>query len=549
MGCGCADNNNSDESYDAKIKRRRESGSEVLRGRNGRKPALVKKRSTKASNNEPPLKKTLSNDAKSTKVVAPPPSVSKRGTGSKNGAEISVDVSKFVKEAKGDLRDRYIVKSVIGKGAYGEVKLVNDKITGNPRAMKVIPKEGYGKISNPTISTEIQTLKSLDHPNIIKIYEFYQDDDSFYLITEYCSGGELYDRIIAMKSFSERKAAELMKQILSAVTYCHARKIVHRDIKPENLLFESPAADANLKVIDFGTSMIFKNTQLKQKLGTPYYIAPEVLKKSYNEKCDVWSSGVILYILLSGTPPFYGNTDQEILKRVLDGRYSFRGELWGSISAEAKSLITGMLKYDPDKRITAFDALNHPWITKYTTLKAHDEKLNVLSLKRLQSFKVRNQLQQAVIAYIANHLQSQETMNKLKEVFQQFDKNGDGVLERNELLEGYMKLGKTKKQAARIVDKIMNQIDLNNNGTIDYSEFLMANLRHEDITSSEKLKEAFKIFDKDGDGHITVKEIKEVLGGNDEAVAELVKAADLDGDGQISFDEFTQMMMKLYRGD
>eukprot|EP00826_Nyctotherus_ovalis_P049524 TRINITY_DN599_c0_g3_i4.p2 TRINITY_DN599_c0_g3~~TRINITY_DN599_c0_g3_i4.p2 ORF type:complete len:209 (-),score=72.37 TRINITY_DN599_c0_g3_i4:103-729(-) len=208
-----------------------------------------------------------------------------------------------------------------------------------------------------------------------------------------------------------------------------------------------------------------------------------------------------------------------------------------------------MLKYDPDKRITAFDALNHPWITKYTTLKAHDEKLNVLSLKRLQSFKVRNQLQQAVIAYIANHLQSQETMNKLKEVFQQFDKNGDGVLERNELLEGYMKLGKTKKQAARIVDKIMNQIDLNNNGTIDYSEFLMANLRHEDITSSEKLKEAFKIFDKDGDGHITVKEIKEVLGGNDEAVAELVKAADLDGDGQISFDEFTQMMMKLYRGD
>lgn len=155
-----------------------------------------------------------------------------------------------------------------------------------------------------------------------------------------------------------------------------------------------------------------------------------------------------------------------------------------------------MLKYDPNKRITAFDALNHPWITKYTALKTHDEKLNVLSLKRLQSFKVRNQLQQAVIAYIANHLQSQETMNKLKEVFQQFDKNGDGVLERNELLEGYMKLGKTKKQAARIVDRIMSQIDLNNNGTIDYSEFLMANLRHEDITSSEKLKEAFKIFDK-----------------------------------------------------
>eukprot|EP00826_Nyctotherus_ovalis_P049522 TRINITY_DN599_c0_g2_i2.p2 TRINITY_DN599_c0_g2~~TRINITY_DN599_c0_g2_i2.p2 ORF type:complete len:208 (-),score=83.79 TRINITY_DN599_c0_g2_i2:109-732(-) len=206
-----------------------------------------------------------------------------------------------------------------------------------------------------------------------------------------------------------------------------------------------------------------------------------------------------------------------------------------------------MLKYDPDERISASDALNHPWIAKCTASKASNEKLSVLSLKRLQSFRARNQLQQATIAYIANHLQSQETMNKLKKVFQQFDKNGDGVLERSELLEGYTKLGKPKEQAAKIVDQIMKKIDINNNGTIDYSEFLMANLKHEDITSSEKLKEAFKIFDKDGDGQITVDEIKEVLGGSDEMVAEIVRSADLDGDGQISFSEFTQMMVKLYK--
>lgn len=206
-----------------------------------------------------------------------------------------------------------------------------------------------------------------------------------------------------------------------------------------------------------------------------------------------------------------------------------------------------MLKYDPNERISAFDALHHPWIAKCTASKTGSEKLNVLSLKRLQSFRARNQLQQAAIAYIANHLQSQETMSKLKEVFQQFDKNGDGVLERSELLEGYTRLGKSKEQAAKIVDQIMKKIDINNNGTIDYSEFLMANLRHEDITSSEKLKEAFKIFDKDGDGQITVAEIKEVLGGSDEMVAEIVRSADLDGDGQISFPEFAQMMVKLYK--
>lgn len=155
-----------------------------------------------------------------------------------------------------------------------------------------------------------------------------------------------------------------------------------------------------------------------------------------------------------------------------------------------------MLKYDQDERISAYDALNHPWIAKYTAVNTQDEKQTSISLKNLQSFSARNQLQQAVIAYIANHLQSQETMNKLKKVFQQFDKNGDGVLEKSELIEGYMKLGKSKKQATKIVDKIMQEIDINNNGTIDYSEFLMANLKQGDITSNEKLKEAFKIFDK-----------------------------------------------------
>lgn len=169
---------------------------------------------------------------KDSNAVAPPPTMNKcKHTGKKKETKkssLSVDISKFVQEAKGNFRERYVLDSVIGKGAYGEVSLVIDKITGNDRAMKVIPKEGHKGISNPTITTEIQMLKSLDHPNIIKIYEFYQDDENYYLITEYCSGGELYDRIISMKNFSEEQAAELMKQILSAVTYCHARKIVHR---------------------------------------------------------------------------------------------------------------------------------------------------------------------------------------------------------------------------------------------------------------------------------------------------------------------------------
>ena len=162
---------------------------------------------------------------------------------------------------------------------------------------------------------------------------------------------------------------------------------------------------------------------------------------------------------------------------------------------EAKSLITEMLNYDPEKRISAQEALTHPWIvTNYS--KTNQGKINELSLKQLQSFRAKNQLQQAVLAYIANHLQSQETMNKLKDSFQKFDKNGDGVLERDELIEGYMLLGKKKEEAVEIVNKIMKEIDINGNGTVDYSEFIMANLNHSDAISNEKLKEAFKLFDK-----------------------------------------------------
>ncbi len=155
-----------------------------------------------------------------------------------------------------------------------------------------------------------------------------------------------------------------------------------------------------------------------------------------------------------------------------------------------------MLTYAPEQRITAYDALNDEWIVKYTACKDGVDKSQIFSLKNLQAFKVRNQLQQATMAYIASHLQSQENHNKLKQVFQQFDKNGDGVLERDELLAGYIKLGKTKREALRIVDDILDKIDLNKNGNIDYSEFLMANLQKDDVTSQEKLKEAFKLFDK-----------------------------------------------------
>ena len=173
---------------------------------------------------------------------------------------------------------------------------------------------------------EVDILRKADHPNIIRLYEFYEDEKHYHLVTEYISGGELFDFIIKSKMFSEGIAANFLRQILSAVAYCHEHNIVHRDIKPENILLDKESPDATVKVIDFGTSAIYEETkQLTQKYGAAYYIAPEALRRDYNEKCDVWSCGVILYIFLCGRPPFSGRNDKEILLRVLQGHFTMPG--------------------------------------------------------------------------------------------------------------------------------------------------------------------------------------------------------------------------------
>lgn len=198
-------------------------------------------------------------------------------------------------------------------------------------------------------------------------------------------GGELFDEIQKRGVFSEQIAANVISQLVSAIAYCHERKIVHRDLKPENILIESSnGSDINIKVIDFGTAQTFTSgTKLRATLGTPYYIAPEVLFRSYNEKCDVWSAGVILYILLSGMPPFDGASDEEIMKAVKKTKFSFSAKVWDEISADAKDLISKMLKYPPETRLSAQEAFSHKWIKskKFNELKPETAKSLMANLK------------------------------------------------------------------------------------------------------------------------------------------------------------------------
>lgn len=232
-------------------------------------------------------------------------------------------------------------------------------------------------------------MRQLDHPNIVRLFEVFQDDKRFYLVTELCTGGELFDEITKRSNFNENDAADIIKQVLSAIAYCHSKNICHRDLKPENILLDTLNQSGNsIKIIDFGASQKFENSKkMSQIYGTAYYIAPEILKSEYNEKCDVWSVGVILYILLSGKPPFSGDSDKEILEAVGLGVFSMSGPEWQGVSNEAKDLIKQMLTFDPSQRITAHKALQHDWIKK----KVHetiDVQATYNALSNLRNFRV-----------------------------------------------------------------------------------------------------------------------------------------------------------------
>lgn len=233
---------------------------------------------------------------------------------------------------------------------------------------------------------------------------------------------------------------------------------------------------------------------LDEKLGTPYYIAPEVLNKKYNEKCDIWSCGVVLYIILSGQPPFNGQSDQEIMKKVRIGKFSYSDPCWANISDKAKDMINQLLTYDPEKRPSAQQTLQHPWITEMSQSTV-DANLAVGALSNLKTFRADQKLKQATFAFIASQLLTKSEKENLAKIFKAIDKNGDGKLSKEEILEGYdLFFGKNLDKVD--IEKMFDAVDIDRSGYIDYSEFVIASMNEKQLLTNEKLQSAFKMFDK-----------------------------------------------------
>ena len=423
--------------------------------------------------------------------------------------------------------------------------------------MKIIQCKSSPDVALTAIKKEINILKSLDHPNIIKVYEFFKTEKYIYIINELCTGGELFEKIVAVKHFSETVACHIMRQLFSAVAYCHEKGVIHRDLKPENILIEN-SKEMNkdffhIKIIDFGTCEILKKSKLTEQIGTSFYIAPEVLRNGYNEKCDLWSCGVILYILLSGSPPFYGKNEKEIFPKILRGNFSFENKIWNKISEEAKDLVSKLLEINPEKRLSAKEALNEKWfkVNENPTGKSKNNNFSIF-IKNITEFCAEQKLQQATLAFLVHNFAPKEELDELKEIFFAFDKNGDGKISKEEFVTGLSNSNNLNNilQNSGSIEGIIKNIDTDNNGYIGFEEFCIALINKEKILTENNLRMAFNVFDRDKNGGINQNELKYILGEYNSNAKEflwrkMIEQIDLNRDGQISYEEFKKMMMDV----
>ena len=474
-------------------------------------------------------------------------------TSIKEESMISISNRLFINEIKEIPKKKYITQKLLGVGTYGQVFLVQNKYTKEYFAMKEIPKTSEDLLSDNEIMDEIEILKNLDHPDIVRIIEFYNTETSYYLINEYCKYGELYEQV--KNEFSETQIAVMFRQILSGIAYLHSNNIIHRDLKLENILIndieKSITTNEDLflvKIIDFGTAKIFdKNKMPRAIVGSIYYIAPEVILKKYGKECDMWSLGVILYMFIVGHAPFDGRSNRDIMEKIKGGKYLKNEKRWKKASNEVKDLINKLLVLEPEKRLTAFEALRHPWfkVSNSNILYNNISKEEVLNcISNLLNYSIKSKFEELVLAYIVHNLPRPKQAKSCIKLFKLANKNEDGKLLRNELKQTLLNF--VSEEFLQNFDDIFSLLDGDNNDYIDYEEFLRATLDRKLLVNERILRLAFRFFDKEKIGVISKDRIMKLFVGTnmtEDVFNNIFDEIDSDKDGQIDFNDFKEMMM------
>jgi calcium-dependent protein kinase len=447
-----------------------------------------------------------------------------------------------------DVNSDYHLGKVLGRGQFGTTRLAEDIKKRDKFACKSIAKRKLScKEDIEDVQREVQIMHHLKgHPNVTYLRGTYEDPQNVHLVMDLCGGGELFDAIIKRGTYSEKDAADLIRTIVSVVAHCHSMGVIHRDLKPENFLLQSADPSSPILCTDFGLSVFFKpGEKFKDIVGSAYYVAPEVLKRDYGPEADIWSCGVILYILLSGMPPFWGDTETDIFKSILRGQLDFKTDPWPKISAEAKACVARMLEMNPKKRATADEILNDPWMRENGA--ASDKPLDDAIFTRLNNFANMNKFKKEAMKVIASSMPADE-ISGLKNLFESIDTDKSGTITAQELKEALGKKGTVL--ADDDVKQLLSMIDVDDNGTIEYEEFLAATLSQHQMQKEENLRAAFRHFDTNGDGIISQEELKAAIadgamGVSEEEVMQVLSEVDKDGNGEIDYEEFVDMLTSL----
>lgn len=338
----------------------------------------------------------------------------------------------------------------------------------------------------------------------------------------------------------------MIRTIVSVVAHCHNMGVIHRDLKPENFLLQTPKDDSPVLCTDFGLSVFFKpGEKFKDIVGSAYYVAPEVLKRNYGPEADIWSCGVILYILLSGMPPFWGDSENDIFKSILRGQLDFATAPWPSISEEAKACVARMLEMNPKKRATAAEILTDPWMKVNGC--ASDKPMSDAIVSRLNNFASMNKFKKEAMKVIASNMPLDE-ITGLRNLFESIDADKSGTITAQELRDALGKKGTVLGEED--AKRLLSMIDVDANGTIEYDEFLAATLSQHQLQKEENLRAAFKHFDTNGDGIISREELNNAIGSggldvSKEEIDRVLAEVDKDGNGEIDYDEFVDMLTTL----
>ena len=461
---------------------------------------------------------------------------------------IKFDKDLLISEADRDPLKDYEEKKLLGEGSYGKVFLVGHKITGATRAMKVIQ-----KVEEIDENNVLEILNEINVPNIIKIFEFYIQNDNYYLITEYCGGGELFE-LVNDTHFTESQVAYVMYQLFSAINYCHKMKIIHRDLKPENILLTKNNNNyLDVKICDFGTSQIFKKGDIqKETIGSLYYVAPEVLKKKYNFKCDLWSCGVIMYILLTRKLPFAGRTDEEIITNIIYSKYNEKR--LENCSEEAQELVSLLLEKNIEKRINAEDALNHKFFNTHRVKEIYNEIKDQKQIEKfvdnLKHYKRKSILQETTIAYLVHNFPEMEEIVDACKLFNKIDLKDNGQITLNDFHVGLSLILGNDNLREDIVEIFAN-LDANHDNYLGYEDFVRGAIDKNNLLNDKILEYAFKHFDKDNTGFITIKEIGNIYRGHikfgdiNEGLKKIIGEVGKDESGKITYEDFKKLMKNI----